>query len=119
MEGRFAPRPIASIIPPMRTSSACLLSTFFLVASLSNLSAKEPLFPFVVSYDAPANLTNVSDLLERPAGKRGFVHTEAGKLVVGKAATTKPIRFWATNICFEACFPSAEERNAWPLDWPG
>ena len=54
-------------------------------------------------------MTNVADLLERPAGKQGFVHAENGRLVVGEAATAKPIRFWATNICFDACFPAHEQ----------
>jgi hypothetical protein len=65
----------------------------------------EPLFPFVVSYDAPDNVTNVSDWLEAPAGRHGFVRTDDGRLVTDAG----PIRFWATNLCFEACFPSHEE----------
>ena len=40
--------------------------------------AEEPLFPFVISYDAPENVTNVSDWLERPAGKHGFVPRRGG-----------------------------------------
>ncbi len=85
-----------------RPSCLLLLSPLLFTAYAT---AEEPLFPFVVSYDSPANVTNVADLLERPAGKRGFVHAENGRLVVGAAGATKPIRFWATNICFEACFP--------------
>jgi hypothetical protein len=72
-------------------------------------AAEEPLIPFVVSYDAPANVTNVAVLLERPAGNHGFVHAQDGQLVVGKGETAKPVRFWATNICFDACFPPHEQ----------
>jgi hypothetical protein len=68
-------------------------------------AAEEPLFPFVISYDAPQNITNVSAWLERPAGKHGFVHAQDGRLV----SAAGPIRFWATNLCFEACFPSHEQ----------
>jgi hypothetical protein len=64
-----------------------------------------PLFPFVVSYDAPENVTNVSTWLRRPAGQGGLVQVREGRLVT-KAG---PIRFWATNLCFEACFPTHEE----------
>ncbi len=67
--------------------------------------AAEDLFPFVISYDAPANATNISDWLPKPAGARGFVRVEDGRLVTDAG----PIRFWATNFCFEACFPPRAE----------
>jgi len=59
------------------------------------------MFPFVISYDAPENVTNVSRWLPRPAGKHGFVRAKDGHL----ATDAGPVRFWATNLCFEACFP--------------
>jgi len=67
--------------------------------------AEEPLFPFVISYDTPENVTNLSAWLERPAGGRGFVRAEEGRLVTEAG----PIRFWGTNLCFEACFPSHQQ----------
>jgi len=68
-------------------------------------TAEEGLFPFVVSYDVPENVTNVSAWLERPAGKQGFVRAQEGRLVTDAGE----IRFWGTNLCFEACFPSPEQ----------
>ncbi len=68
-----------------------------------------PLFPFVVSYEAPQNITNISDWLERPAGKHGFVRASGGRLVVATAQGERPIRFWATNLCFEGCFPDKQQ----------
>jgi hypothetical protein len=68
-------------------------------------AAEEPLFPFVVSYDCPQNVTNVAGWLERPAGKHGFVRAESGHL----ATDAGPIRFWATNLCFEGCFPERKQ----------
>jgi hypothetical protein len=62
-------------------------------------------FPFVVSYDSPDNATNISQWLHRPAGKHGRVRVEDGKSVTDAG----PLRFWATNLCFEACFPSREQ----------
>lgn len=59
------------------------------------------MFPFVISYDAPENITNVSGWLHKPAGKHGFVRVKDGHF----ATEAGPIRFWATNLCFEACFP--------------
>ncbi|HID76233.1 MAG TPA: hypothetical protein EYP56_09590 [Planctomycetaceae bacterium] len=65
----------------------------------------EPLFPFVVSYETPDNATNISGWLDAPAGKHGFVRVVDGHLATGAG----PVRFWATNLCFEACFPSHEQ----------
>lgn len=78
------------------------------VLFLSHGSARagdEGLFPFVVSYDSPANVTNVSAWLERPAGARGFIRAEDGRL----RNDAGPVRFWATNFCFEGCFPTHEQ----------
>ena len=66
---------------------------------------KRGFFPFVVSYDTPSNITNVSDWLQAPAGKTGFVRADEGQLVTDDG----PIRFWATNMCFGGCFPSHEQ----------
>jgi len=68
-------------------------------------AADEDLFPFVVSYDTPENVTNLSAWLERPAGKHGFVRVKDGRLQTDAG----PVRFWATNLCFEACFPTHEQ----------
>ena len=80
---------------------------FFVLATLGGVGtamAEEPLFPFVLSYDSPANVTNVAGWLERPAGGHGFVREKAGRLVTDAG----PIRFWATNLCFDAPFGSHE-----------
>ena len=77
-----------------------------LLGSLSWTVAAEPeLFPFVISYDAPQNATNLSAWLHRPAGRLGFVRSDGGRLVTDAG----PIRFWGTNLCFEGCFPSHEQ----------
>ncbi len=68
--------------------------------------AGEPdLFPFVISYDAPENVTNVSAWLKSPAGAEGFVRARGGRLVTDRG----PVRFFATNLCFEACFPERQQ----------
>src|SRR3990172_3103662 len=63
------------------------------------------LFPFVVSYDSPDNLTNLSPWLTVPAGKQGHVRVQDGHF----ATDAGRIRFWGTNLCFEACFPTHEQ----------
>lgn len=59
-------------------------------------------FPFVISYDTPQNITNISEWLPKPAGGDGFIRAVEGRFVTDHG----PIRFWATNLCFDACFPS-------------
>jgi len=82
-----------------------LVATVAMLFVVTTNAADAPLFPFVISYDAPDNAVNVSDWLERPAGKNGFVRTEGGHL----ATDAGPIRFLATNLCFDACFPEHEQ----------
>jgi hypothetical protein len=72
-----------------------------LLCLVSRAAAEEPLFPFVVSYDCPQNATNVAAWLPQPAGKDGFVRAQGAHF----ATDAGPVRFWATNLCFEACFP--------------
>lgn len=67
------------------------------------------LFPFVVAYEPSEGLPNLSDWLHRPAGKYGFVRVERQGGKARLVTQAGPIRFWATNLCFEACFPSREE----------
>ena len=68
-------------------------------------ASEESLFPFVVSYDSPANATNISGWLDKPAGGHGFIKAEDGHL----RNETGPVRFWATNIAFEGCFPTHQQ----------
>lgn len=71
---------------------------------------EDPLFPFIVSFDSPDNATNVSKWLDRPAGKNGFVRENRQGTPMGHLVNDAgPIRFWATNICFDGCFPSREQ----------
>ena len=85
-----------------------LLASFALLLLLSpapvGADECEP-FPFVISYDAPDNVTNVSNWLAKPAGASGFVRATGERF----STEAGPIRFWATNLCFEACFPSHED----------
>ena len=88
----------------MRTRLVILFAALFCLATRA-ASAEEAMFPFVVSYDAPPSVTNVAAWLAQPAGGQGFVRAAQGHL----ATDAGPIRFWATNSCFEASFPSHEQ----------
>ncbi len=63
------------------------------------------MFPFVVGYEPSGGITDLSSRLERPAGRHGFVRVEDGHFATDEGR----IRFWATNMCFEGCFPTREE----------
>lgn len=69
------------------------------------VAGEGPLFPFVISYDAPQNITNISFWLSPPAGNHGFIRNQAGHL----ATDVGPIRFWGTNLVFDGCFPTHEQ----------
>jgi hypothetical protein len=78
--------------------------------SCSQKQTKEefvPLFPFVISYDGPDNVTNMSHLIDAPAGKNGFLRIENGHFVNDAG------RVWlnATNLTGSANFPSHEQAD--------
>lgn len=90
---------------PQMTRVRVLVVTGLLWMCGSLAAGEEGLFPFVVSYDTPVNATNVSAWLDRPAGVHGFIRAEDGHL----RNDAGPVRFWATNICFEGCFPTHQQ----------
>lgn len=65
----------------------------------------EELRPFTVSWDDQPGLVDLSFLLERPAGKDGFITVEKGHLVTGSG---KRIRFWGVNFSGQGCLPPKE-----------
>ncbi len=72
-----------------------------------NLEGYAPLFPFVITYADPGNVTSMGHLIQGPAGKDGFV-----KVVNGRFATDAgPIRFHATNLTGPANFPTHAEAD--------
>jgi hypothetical protein len=74
-------------------------------AALTTVHAENdgaPLFPFLISYDAPDNVVNVSQMLEAPAGKHGFVRVENGRFVNDAGR----VRLHATNLTGPANFPT-------------
>lgn len=79
-----------------------------LFAGCSSQKSEEefpPLFPFVISYDRPDNVTNMSHLLDAPAGKNGFIRVKNGHFVNDAGR----VYFNATNLTGSANFPSHEQ----------
>ena len=54
--------------------------------------------------DSPANIGKL--VLDAPAGKRGFVTVKGKHFYFEDGVRAK---FWGTNLCFGACFPTHEE----------
>ena len=77
-----------------------LFLVVFVALSLVSTAFGSDLFPFVISFDAPDNITNISSRLGNPAGENGFVRVEDGHF----ATDAGRIRFWGTNTCFAANF---------------
>jgi hypothetical protein len=77
-------------------------SSFGANTALQQAAAAE-LFPFVLPWDdATPGITNISNLLEKPAGLHGFVTAKEGHLYSGE----KRIRFFGVNMAFGGNFPS-------------
>jgi len=83
------------------------LSVLFLACLIGCVAAfaaeESKMFPFPVpTLDASKNITDLSYLNEKPAGKNGFVTVKDGHFIDGSG---KRIRFFGTNLTFGACFP--------------
>jgi hypothetical protein len=96
---------------PTLIGGAWLICTFVaaLLGIAGPVNAAEqgfaPLFPFTVSQGDlfPDNVTNFSHLLDKPAGKAGFITAHEGSFYTGDG---KRIRFFGVNFCYNAAFPS-------------
>ncbi|HEV7403119.1 MAG TPA: carbohydrate binding domain-containing protein [Chthoniobacteraceae bacterium] len=73
------------------------------IAIAPALCAAADLFPFVLPWDdATPGITNISNLLEKPAGLHGFVTAKDGHLFAGD----QRIRFFGVNMAFGGDFPT-------------
>lgn len=65
-------------------------------------------YPFVIPeklyHDSSANIGKL--VLDAPAGKHGFLKTKGSEFIFEDGT---PIKFWGTNLCFEACFPDKQQ----------
>jgi hypothetical protein len=62
-------------------------------------------FGFSIPYDGLASGTAPADLAkaEAPAGAGGFLQVRGDDFILSRSG--EPIRFWATNLSIEGCFP--------------
>lgn len=61
-------------------------------------------FPEKLDPDSPYNVGKL--VLDAPAGKHGFVKVKDGHFYFEDGTRAK---FWGTNLCFNACFPTHEQ----------
>ncbi|QNN21907.1 cellulase family glycosylhydrolase [Planctomycetales bacterium ZRK34] len=83
------------------------LTAFCVLPGIATAEEYPPLFPFLISYDAPDNASSVAHLLDAPAGKHGFVRVKNDRFVTDAG----PIRLNATNLTGPANFPSHEDAD--------
>ena len=88
----------------IRGGWVCVLG---LIANSAAAAEPPPLFPFVISYDAPDNASSMAHLLDAPAGKHGFIRVENGRFVNDAG----PVRLHATNLTGPANFPTHEQAD--------
>jgi hypothetical protein len=90
-----------------RLCQLCLSLLPLLWAAPARTAEMAPMFPFVISYDAPDNASSVAHFLEKPAGKHGFVRAEGEQFVTDAG----PIRLNGTNLTGPANFPTHEQAD--------
>lgn len=61
-----------------------------------------------VGRTVPGSILDLSPLLDAPAGKYGFVRNVSGRFEFEKRQGV-PVRFYGTNLCFDAQFMTKEE----------
>ena len=88
--------------------AALLLITILLPLGLFAQDDKSDWYPFVIpeklDTNSPANIGKL--VLDAPAGKHGFLKTKGNQFVFEDGT---PMKFWGTNLVFDACFPSKEQ----------
>lgn len=87
----------------------CSISAFVFILAIANcldLQAGE-LIPFALPWDdAEDSITNVSHLLEKPAGKNGFIRVRDGHFVDGSG---KRFRILGVNNSFSGNYPTHQQ----------
>jgi len=87
----------------VRNLYGLIITIALLIMTAPAYSAGE-LFPFYLPWDDASNtVINLRNLIQKPAGKFGFVFVDENSHL---ATTEGRIRFWGVNICFGADFPT-------------
>jgi hypothetical protein len=92
-------------LPLISTSLGNTISPSFFLKGIGPLDKFPPLFPFQISHDSPDNVTNFKHLLDKPAGKRGFIRVKNGRFINDAGI----IRLNGTNLTGPANFPSKKD----------
>jgi len=73
--------------------------------SADGIPSDEGMFPFVISFTGENNATDISSIVDAPAGKYGFLRIEGGHFVNDNGR----VRLNATNLTASANFPTHEQ----------
>ena len=86
---------------------AKLMAVAACAAGMALAVTEDGMFPFVISYDAPDNVVNMSHLLEAPAGKDGRIRVKDGHFANDRGR----VKLHATNLTGPANFPTHAEAD--------
>jgi hypothetical protein len=97
---------ISRITRLLQTRGSQLLIGVAALSAVTPPARAAELFPFVLPWDdATPSVTNLSGMLEKPAGKHGFIKVQDGHLYAGD----KRWRIFGVNMAFGANFPTKED----------
>ena len=82
---------------------------FISFKSVSNVDTTK-WFPFSVNEEFSSSIIDMSDWLDKPAGKHGWLKTSGDDYRFEDGVFVK---FWGTNICNKGAFPSKEIADKW------
>jgi hypothetical protein len=81
---------------------------FISLLALVSIVRAEEFVAWNIPYDKNVpGVVSAESLLDAPAGRAGFVTVRGDHFYCGE----RRIRFWGTNFCFGACFPTHEEAD--------
>ncbi len=94
----------------MKSIYVFYLIIFFFLGCNRETEKKDIWYPFRPEEDFSGSSIDMSDWLDKPAGKHGFVKVVDDKLVFEDAT---PVKFWGTNICSARPYSDNETVDKW------
>jgi predicted DNA-binding protein YlxM (UPF0122 family) len=83
------------------------LFSMAVIAQTKQTTLCNRMFPFLISYDSPENVTNMKHLLHSPAGKEGFIRIKNGRFINNAGV----IRLNGINLTGSANFPTKKQAD--------
>lgn len=82
------------------------------ISIVSQAQESKEWFTFTPEEEPVSTITDMSDWLDKPAGKHGFVQIDGDRLIFENGI---PVKFWGTNIGSNQPFMKPEEAKKWAI----